>query len=174
MLAILSTIQLIENTQQLSSGTPFLIESHCWWPSYQIRKTVGCACAGNAGNGSVFPGTDFKGNLWLANPACITARASRTCHDAYRDRLPAEAEKTLPAFPAHTSFRICQENHDTVVRMIIWNIYKAVDIWSHPNSSTATVYHQESLLCLHRLMLLSFLYRYDITMESASPIFASG
>ena len=26
------------------------------WTSYQIRKTVGCACAGNAGD--VFPGTD--------------------------------------------------------------------------------------------------------------------
>ena len=31
------------------------------WASYQIRKTAGCACAGNAGN--VFPTTDFKGNV---------------------------------------------------------------------------------------------------------------
>ena len=30
------------------------------WDSFQIRKIVGCACAGNAGN--VFPATDFKGN----------------------------------------------------------------------------------------------------------------
>ena len=30
------------------------------WASYQIRKIVGCACAGNAGN--VSPATDFKGN----------------------------------------------------------------------------------------------------------------
>ena len=29
-----------------------------WWASYQIRKIVVCACAGNAGN--VFPATDFK------------------------------------------------------------------------------------------------------------------
>ena len=28
--------------------------------SYQIRKIVGCACTGNAGN--VFPAADFKGN----------------------------------------------------------------------------------------------------------------
>ena len=34
-------------------------------------------------------------------PACITARASRTCPDACRDRLPAGAGKTFPAFPAH-------------------------------------------------------------------------
>ena len=27
------------------------------WASYQIRKIVGCTCAGNAGN--VFPATDF-------------------------------------------------------------------------------------------------------------------
>ena len=54
------------------------------WASYQIRKIAGCACAGNAGN--VFPATDFKGNRLLATLACITARASRTCRDACRDR----------------------------------------------------------------------------------------
>ena len=30
------------------------------WTSYQIRKIVGCACAGNAGN--LFPATDFNWN----------------------------------------------------------------------------------------------------------------
>ena len=30
------------------------------WASYQMRKNVGCACTGNAGN--VFPATDFNGN----------------------------------------------------------------------------------------------------------------
>ena len=54
------------------------------WASCQIRKIVDCACAGNAG--IVFPATAFKGNCQLAIPACITARASRTCRDACRDR----------------------------------------------------------------------------------------
>ena len=49
------------------------------WASYQMRKIVGCACTGNAGN--VFPATDFKGNRKLAIPACITARACRTCRE---------------------------------------------------------------------------------------------
>ena len=40
---------------------------------------MGCACAGNAGN--VFPG-----HRGLAIPACIMARASRTCPDACQDR----------------------------------------------------------------------------------------
>ena len=69
------------------------------WASCQIRKIAGCACAGNAGN--VSPAADFKGNSQLAIPACITARASRTCRDACRDRLPAVAGKTFLAFPAH-------------------------------------------------------------------------
>ena len=69
------------------------------WASCQILKIAGCACTGNAGN--VFPAADFKGNRKLAIPACITARASRTCRDTCRDRLPAVAEKTFPAFPAH-------------------------------------------------------------------------
>ena len=50
---------------------------------------------------SCSPAVDFNGNYYLAIPACITARASRTCRDACRDRLPAVAEKTFPAFPAH-------------------------------------------------------------------------
>ena len=56
-----------------------IITSHTSWASCQIRKIAGCACAGNAGN--VFP--HYRG---LAIPTCITARASRTCRDACRDR----------------------------------------------------------------------------------------
>ena len=66
------------------------------WASYQIRKIARCACARNAGN--VFPATDFKGNRGLAIPACITARAPRTCRDACRDSLPAVAGKTARHF----------------------------------------------------------------------------
>ena len=52
------------------------------------------------------PGTfplaaEFKGKHELAIPACISARASRTCRDACRDYLPALSGKTFPAFPAH-------------------------------------------------------------------------
>ena len=39
--------------------------------------------------GTFYPPTDFKGKRLLAISACITARASRTCHDACRDRLTA-------------------------------------------------------------------------------------
>ena len=49
------------------------------WASCQIPIIANCACAGNAGN--VFP--HHRG---LAIPTCITARASRTCRDACRDR----------------------------------------------------------------------------------------
>ena len=51
--------------------------------------------------GTYSPAADFKGNRYLAITACITARASRTCRDACRDRLPAVTGKTFPAFPAH-------------------------------------------------------------------------
>ena len=42
----------------------------------------------------------------LAIPTCITARAGRTCCDAYRDRklavfLEVGDRETFPAFPAH-------------------------------------------------------------------------
>ena len=51
--------------------------------------------------GTFPPAADFKENRLLAIPACITARASRTCRDACRDRLHAVTGKTFPAFPAH-------------------------------------------------------------------------
>ena len=52
------------------------------------------------------PGTfssaaEFKGNRELAIPAGITARAWRTCRDAFRDCSPAVAGKTFSAFLAH-------------------------------------------------------------------------
>ena len=45
---------------------------HGWWlwASYQIRKITCCACTWNAG--SICPAIDFKGNRWLAIPACAT------------------------------------------------------------------------------------------------------
>ena len=67
--------------------------------------------------GTFFPVTDIKGNRELAIPTCITARAWRTCRDTCRDRLPAMAGKTFPAFPAHAQtsiLRIWQEAHVTI------------------------------------------------------------
>ena len=66
------------------------------WASYQIRKSKGCACAGNAGN--VFPAKYFKGNRSLTTPACIV---TRTCLGACRDRSPAVGRKMFPEFPGH-------------------------------------------------------------------------
>ena len=89
------------------------------WAFYQIRKIVGYACTEITGN--LFPATDFKGNRLLAIPACITARASRTGRDACRDRKPAVADKTFPAFPAHAQpsiLRIWREAYATAPALI--------------------------------------------------------
>ena len=51
--------------------------------------------------GTFPPAADLEGNRQLTISACITARASRPCRDACRDRLPAVAGETFPAFPAH-------------------------------------------------------------------------
>ena len=68
--------------------------------SYQIRKIAGCACAGNAGN--VFLATNFKGNRWLAIPACITPRAS--CISGSLTRGAGENVPSIPAASATRSF----------------------------------------------------------------------
>ena len=63
--------------------------------SCQIRKIAGCACAGNAGN--VSPRGRLQGKSLVSD----SGMHHGTCRDACRDRLPAVAEKTLPAFSAH-------------------------------------------------------------------------
>ena len=82
-----------------------IIYLHCFppWASYQMRKIAGCACAGNAGND--FPATDFKGNHQLVIPACITARVSRTCRDACRDRLTRGGGENVPGIPGACATR---------------------------------------------------------------------
>ena len=72
------------------------------WASYQIRKIAGCTCR-NTGN--VYP--HYRG---LAIPTCITARASRTCRDACRDRylavsFEANGGKNVPGIPGACATR---------------------------------------------------------------------
>ena len=69
--------------------------------------------------GTFSPAADFKGNRWLAIPACITARAWRTCRGACRDRLPAVTGKTFPAFPAHAHPQICVSGKRPITSWIV-------------------------------------------------------
>ena len=55
--------------------------------------------------GTFSPAADFRGNCKSAIPACITARASPTCRDACRDRLPAVTGKAYLAH-AHSQFYV--------------------------------------------------------------------
>ena len=86
------------------------------WASYQIRKITVCACARNAGN--VFPHRRFRRKPLVSDPGmhhgtCVT------CRDACRDRLPAVAGKTFPAFPAHAHPQFCVSGK----RPIAWESY---------------------------------------------------
>ena len=67
----------------------------CKWASYQIRKILGCACAGKTRN--VFPCRRIQSKPLVSDPGMHHG----TCRDACRDRLPALVGKTFPAFPAH-------------------------------------------------------------------------
>ena len=75
------------------------------WASYQIRKFRVAHAPGMPEK--VSPATDFKGTGQLAIPACITARASRTCRDACRDPLPAVAGKKVPDIPDACTTHTC-------------------------------------------------------------------
>ena len=91
------------------------------WTSYQIRKIAVCACAGNAGKVPSPPNSKET-----AIPACITARASRTCRDACRDCLLAVAAKTFPAFPAHAhpqSDVFGKRPNVCYIKWCVWNYY---------------------------------------------------
>ena len=69
--------------------------------------------------GTFSPAANFRGNYYIAIPACITARAWRTCRDACRDRLPAVTGKTFPAFPAHAQPQFCVSGKRPIDKMIV-------------------------------------------------------
>ena len=74
--------------------------------------------------GTFSPAADFKGNRKLAIPACITARAWRTCRDACRDRLPAVTGKAFPAFPAHAHPQYCLSGKRPMKQTIVIEFWK--------------------------------------------------
>ena len=99
------------------------------WVNYYLHFTIYPNCHGpltryvklQVAHAPGMPGTfpsaaDFKGNRYLAIPACITARAWRTCRDACRDRLPAVTGKTFPAFPARAHPQFCVSGKRPILR----------------------------------------------------------
>ena len=72
-------------------------------PSYQIRKIAGCACTGNAGN--VFPATDFKGNRYIAIPACNTVRGAMHAPWCMSGSLTRSGGENVPGIPGACATR---------------------------------------------------------------------
>ena len=95
--------------------------------------------------GKFSPAAVFRGNRYLAIPACITARAWRTCRDACRDRLPAVTGKTFPAFPAHAHLQFCVSGKRSITQ--------CVDAITHPfpsfNGATVEVWEWISNFILY-------------------------
>ena len=109
-------LRLNKRLSKQSWGSLFETLSHPLWRHFNVpyqyhgplTRYVKLQVAHAPGMPGTFsPAAYFKGNRWLAIPACITARAWRTCRDACRDRLPAVTGKTFPAFPAHAHPQIC-------------------------------------------------------------------
>ena len=95
-------LQMIEYTVNIMRLVQLTIRQH-WlglWTSYQIHKIAGCAGAGNTGN--VFPATAG----YRPRHASWHVRYARAVMHAViankRFPLKSVAEKTFPAFPAHT------------------------------------------------------------------------
>ena len=83
--------------------SPNVLKRADHWPLTRYVKLRVAHAPGMPGTFS--PAAEFKGNRELAIPAYITARVWRTCRDACRDCLLAEAGKTFPAH-AHPQFDV--------------------------------------------------------------------
>ena len=81
--------------------------------------------------GTFSPAADFKENRLIAIPACITARAWRTCRDACRDRLHAVTGKTFPAFPAHAHPQFYVSGKRPIWPLIVFEIPRSPAISHH-------------------------------------------
>ena len=118
--------------------------------------------------GTFSPPYGLKGHHWLAIPVCITSRTPRTCRNACRDRQPAVAGKTIPAFPAYARpviLRIWQEAHNraplitedmaTIVSVTStrenWHKTLAQNIWEqeqHPYLEQTQCYYIDQDTCM--------------------------
>ena len=114
--------------------------------------------------GTFSPATDFKGNRKLAIPACITARAWRTCRDACRDRLPAVTGKTFPAFPAHAHPQFCVSGKRPIGQSYVASEAILVENWklnhmnTHLKKTTITKQNKgpQTVCSLHVIYCLTF------------------
>ena len=89
--------------------------------------------------GTFSPDADFKWNRLLAIPACITARAWRTCRDACRDRLLAVTRKTFPAFPAHAHPQFSVSGKRPMAVHVLWKSLRVCvqsSSWFHLRRAT--------------------------------------
>ena len=82
------------------------------WASYQIRKTVGCACAGNAGN--IFPRRRLRRILLVSDPGmhhdtCVTHVS--WCMSGLLTCDGGENDPGIPGACAPAILRIRQEAH---------------------------------------------------------------
>ena len=136
------------------------------WTSYQIRKIVGCACAGNAGN--VFPTRRFQRKPLVSDPGmhhgtCVThvpwcMSGSFTCGGG-------ENVRGIPGACAPAILRIWQEAHDTDLGMCIlartFPISQStqwISIKSHTNRSNMCYRLKQQLkilLTIHSLFTLN-------------------
>ena len=134
-------------------------------------------------SGTFPPAAEFKGNRELATPACITARASRMCRDACQDCLPAVAEKTFPAFPAHAQPQFCVFDKRPIRHVMIEHPDETVSsLWPMTDSTGRTRYKNRKFsVCgcgsnLHVCDINTIIldeYNWKLTIPASSNVNAS-
>ena len=127
----LASCNEISARPSIDTTGPRWVRDNISWASFQIRKIVGCACAGKSG-------TFFACHRGLAIPICITACDSRTCRDACRDRWIAISFKVggrenVPDIPG-----ACATRELTYLVRGPWNWAKSLfisilDSWFRPS-----------------------------------------
>ena len=100
------------------------------WPSYQIRKIAGRACAGNAGN--VFPATACKRSRHVSRHdfLCSWWRGKRSRHSR-RMRNPQFYASGKRAMWALTTFHVPVSWNDRKCKYIyvFWNEFRIEEVW---------------------------------------------
>ena len=91
------------------------------WASYQIRKTVGCACTGNAGN--IFPRHRLQKKLLVSDPGmhhgtCVTHVPC--CMPGSPTSDGGENDPGIPGACTPAILRIWQEAHTETAKAIDW------------------------------------------------------
>ena len=123
----------------LTSDIPYIVLKCELWASYQIRKSAGCACAGNAG--SVFPRHWFQRKLLVSDPGMHHGTCVTHVPWCMSGSLTRGGGENVPGIPG-----ACATRNFAYLARGLWGVFHELYKETLPRYIESALYHAQ---CFH-------------------------